>query len=69
MLLNEMGIQWVILRGMAQFAFILNELFWLVYCSQFTESSVEAGDICIGSEVIQVGDEDGSGHGGGRIDS
>ena len=62
-----MVIQWV--RGMAQYAFILNGLFWLVCCSQFTESSVEAGDICVGSELTQVGDEDGVGQGGGRTDS
>lgn len=57
------------MRGMDQYAFILNGLFWLVCCSQFTESSVEAGDICAGSELIQVGDEDGVGQGGGRTDS
>ena len=30
---------------------------------------MEAGDICVGSELTQVGDEDGVGQGGGRTDS
>lgn len=59
----------VLRGGMARLTFILNGLLWLVCCSQFTEeSTVEARDSCAGSEVIQLGDEDGSDQGGSRID-